>query len=178
MNDANKSAAPSQSASVYDINVVASALSASRGTRSVVLLSGAFDLIHGGHVRFLNRVREQADIVVVGVNSDERIRAKKGETRPVIPEEERAFLVQSLKCVDYVFIKRDSFIPHVIDVLAPDKLIFTIEHEENAASDTVLHKKYAELYPSIELVFLNREGKGFSTTKIISDILKRNSVQI
>ncbi|MBK8179765.1 MAG: adenylyltransferase/cytidyltransferase family protein [Planctomycetes bacterium] len=68
----------------------------------VVLANGCFDLLHVGHVRYLEDARSRGDLLVVALNSDASVRANKGPGRPVIPLEERAEIVASLRAVDYV----------------------------------------------------------------------------
>lgn len=95
-----------------------------RGPRAegqkVALANGVFDLIHVGHVRYLEAARAMADILVVAVNSDASTRANKGEGRPVVPEDERAELVAALGCVDHVLIFDDRTVVPVIRGLRPD----------------------------------------------------------
>ncbi|GIV10263.1 MAG: ADP-heptose synthase [Fimbriimonadales bacterium] len=67
-----------------------------------VLTNGCFDLLHVGHLRYLQEARRLGDLLVVGVNSDESVRRLKGDPRPFVPEAERAELVAGLECVDYV----------------------------------------------------------------------------
>jgi cytidyltransferase-like protein len=71
---------------------------------SIVLGSGVFDLLHRGHITYLQRLREHGDIVVVMVKPDERVRFGKGTDRPVLPEADRAAMVDAVKGVDYVFV--------------------------------------------------------------------------
>lgn len=87
----------------------------------VVSTNGCFDLLHVGHLRYLQAARALGDVLVVGVNSDESVRGLKGDTRPVVPEAERAELLAGLECVDHVFLfdelRPDAFLaelrPHV-----------------------------------------------------------------
>jgi rfaE bifunctional protein nucleotidyltransferase chain/domain len=72
--------------------------------RRLVFANGAFDLLHAGHVRYLQAARREGDFLVVGVNSDESVRLSKGPSRPVVPEDERAEIVAALSCVDAVVI--------------------------------------------------------------------------
>src|ERR1700687_520679 len=67
--------------------------------RRVVFANGAFDLLHAGHVRYLEAAREKGDWLVVGVNSDESVRRAKGPARPIVPEPERAEVVAGVGCV-------------------------------------------------------------------------------
>lgn len=86
----------------------------------VVLTNGVFDLLHVGHLRYLEAARAHGDVLVAAVNSDASTRAYKGPTRPVIPEDERAELVGALECVDYVVVFEERDVIAVIDALRPD----------------------------------------------------------
>jgi D-beta-D-heptose 7-phosphate kinase/D-beta-D-heptose 1-phosphate adenosyltransferase len=70
--------------------------------KRIVMTNGCFDLLHIGHIRYLQEARRQGDILVVALNSDRSMRAIKGPKRPLIPEEERAEILAALACVDYV----------------------------------------------------------------------------
>lgn len=90
-----------------------------RGLR-VALANGVFDLIHVGHVRYLEAAKALADVLVVAVNSDASTRANKGAGRPVVPEGERAELVAALGCVDHVLVFDEQTVVPVIRALRPD----------------------------------------------------------
>lgn len=74
---------------------------------SIVLTSGTFDILHVGHLRYLMLAKSYGDILIVAVNSDEYVRAKKGFDRPIIPQNERAELIAGLACVDIVIVVSD-----------------------------------------------------------------------
>ena len=74
----------------------------------IVLTNGVFDLLHLGHLRYLERARSLGDVLVVGVNSDESTRRMKGATRPLVPANERAELLAALTCVDFVTIFEET----------------------------------------------------------------------
>ncbi|MDY7229989.1 adenylyltransferase/cytidyltransferase family protein [Hyalangium rubrum] len=88
--------------------------------RTVALANGIFDLLHVGHVRYLQGARELADVLVVAVNSDASTRAYKGPGRPYIPEAERAELVAALSCTDRVIVFDEPNVRSVIRALKPD----------------------------------------------------------
>jgi D-beta-D-heptose 7-phosphate kinase/D-beta-D-heptose 1-phosphate adenosyltransferase len=91
--------------------------------RLVVFTNGVFDLLHPGHVRYLQAARREGDALIVGVNSDRSVRANKGPTRPITPQNERAEIVAALACVDAVVIF-DEETPHAtIAALQPDVLV-------------------------------------------------------
>ncbi|WNG46361.1 adenylyltransferase/cytidyltransferase family protein [Archangium minus] len=88
--------------------------------KTVALANGVFDLIHVGHVRYLEGAKELADYLVVAVNSDASTRAYKGPGRPHIPEGERAEMVAALACTDRVLIFDEPNVRHIIRALKPD----------------------------------------------------------
>ncbi|WNG35939.1 adenylyltransferase/cytidyltransferase family protein [Archangium violaceum] len=88
--------------------------------KTVALANGVFDLIHVGHVRYLEGAKELADYLVVAVNSDASTRAYKGPGRPHIPEGERAEMVAALACTDRVLIFEEPNVRHIIRALKPD----------------------------------------------------------
>ena len=91
--------------------------------RKVVFTNGVFDLLHPGHVRYLQDARREGDALVVAINSDRSTRAIKGPARPITPEQERAEVVAALVCVDAVTVF-DEDDPHaIISRLRPDVLV-------------------------------------------------------
>lgn len=91
--------------------------------KRVVFTNGCFDLLHIGHVRYLEDAKREGDILIVGVNSDSSTRRLKGRGRPVIPEDERAEIVASLEAVDYVTIFDEADPLNLIRELLPDLLV-------------------------------------------------------
>lgn len=90
---------------------------------TVVFTNGVFDVMHPGHVRYVQAAKAQGDALIVGVNSDRSVRANKGPSRPIVRAEERAELVAALACVDAVVVF-DEDTPHqVISRLQPDVLV-------------------------------------------------------
>jgi len=88
--------------------------------RSVAMANGLFDLLHVGHLRYLEAARHEADLLVVAVNSDASARRLKGPTRPVTPERERAELIGGFACVDYVTIFGEKTVEPLLRALRPD----------------------------------------------------------
>jgi D-beta-D-heptose 7-phosphate kinase/D-beta-D-heptose 1-phosphate adenosyltransferase len=93
-----------------------------RGLR-VVFTNGVFDLLHPGHVRYLQTARSLGDVLIVGVNSDRSVRENKGPSRPIIPERERAEVLEALSVVDAAVIFDDPTPQAIIDRLRPDVLV-------------------------------------------------------
>jgi rfaE bifunctional protein nucleotidyltransferase chain/domain len=99
------------------------------------MTSGSFDLTHIGHARYLEEAKQYGDILVVGVDSDEKIRQRKGDTRPIVPDTERMELLAHIKPVDLVTIKHaDEPKWELIKRVSPDTLIVT---EETYSEETL-----------------------------------------
>jgi len=89
----------------------------------IVFTNGVFDLLHPGHVRYLQQSRRLGDALIVGVNTDRSVRAIKGESRPVTPEDERAEILAALACVDVVVLFDEETPYALIKRLQPDVLV-------------------------------------------------------
>ncbi len=87
--------------------------------KEVVMANGCFDLLHVGHVRYLEAARMEGDLLVVAVNSDASVRQIKGPPRPFVPQGERMELVAALEAVDYVFLFHDLTLDRVLFRLKP-----------------------------------------------------------
>lgn len=116
---------------------------------NVVLTSGSFDLIHLGHVKYLARAKEFGDVLVVGVDSDAKIRERKGDDRPLVPERERLEMLAYQRPVDLLYLKQPSD-PRwaLIKAVRPDVLIVTADH---SYSETDL-EQLREYCGSIEIL--------------------------
>lgn len=90
-----------------------------RGQR-IVLANGCFDLLHAGHVRYLEAARQEGDVLVVGLNSDASVAGLKGSGRPLLPASARARLVAALAAVDYAVVFDSSTVAPLIEALRPD----------------------------------------------------------
>ena len=88
--------------------------------RTIALANGLFDLLHVGHVRYLEAASREADVLVVGINSDASARALKGPGRPILPEAERAEIVAALACADHVFVFDEPNVEAALLLLRPD----------------------------------------------------------
>lgn len=91
----------------------------SKGNR-IALANGVFDLLHVGHVRYLQAARRRADRLVVALNSDASARSLKGSGRPVLPQRDRAEIVAALECVDYVTLFGETTATRLVAAIAPD----------------------------------------------------------
>jgi rfaE bifunctional protein nucleotidyltransferase chain/domain len=91
-----------------------------REGRTIAFANGCFDVLHVGHVRYLQGARAEADRLIVAINSDASTRGLKGEGRPILDERARAELVAALACVDYVVIFDDPTVDRLLNLLKPD----------------------------------------------------------
>jgi rfaE bifunctional protein nucleotidyltransferase chain/domain len=101
-------------------SLAATVRSARQSGRTVAFANGCFDLLHVGHVRYLEAAAQEADILVVAINDDQSVRVLKGENRPILAAEHRAELVAALRCVDYVVIFPEPSVGPLIELLKPD----------------------------------------------------------
>lgn len=112
--------------------------------RKVVATHGCFDILHAGHVTYLHQAREQGDLLLVGLNGDESVRALKGPTRPVNCETDRANILAALRCVDAVCVYPETRAVNFLKVAQPDVYVkggdYTLETlnpEERGVVQTV-----------------------------------------
>src|SRR5262245_16230805 len=90
------------------------------GGKTIAFANGCFDLLHAGHVRYLQGAASEADRLVVAINDDASVEALKGPRRPVMPASDRAELVGALRCVDYVVVFGDQTVERLLMLLKPD----------------------------------------------------------
>jgi rfaE bifunctional protein nucleotidyltransferase chain/domain len=126
----------------------------------VALANGVFDLLHVGHVRYLEGAKAFADVLVVAINSDASTRRNKGPTRPVIPEAERAELVAALACTDYVLLFDEPDVRGVIRALRPDVQVKGTDY----TPDTIPERAEVESYGG--RVAVAGDPKDHSTTEL------------
>jgi rfaE bifunctional protein nucleotidyltransferase chain/domain len=142
--------------------------------RSVVLTNGLFDLLHVGHVDYLQRARELGDVLIVGLNSDDSARRLRGEKRPIVPQKERACLVAALACVDYVTIFEEDTAEKLVETLKPDVYVkaedYTVD-EERGAGKALPEARIVTAYGGE--VHILPYLPGYSTTNTIETILQR-----
>lgn len=103
--------------SIDDASMVSS--SAKEKKQTVVFTNGCFDILHAGHVHYLNQAKALGDILIVGLNSDASVKSYKGDKRPINNEKDRAYVLASLKAVDFVVIFNESTPETLISKLQP-----------------------------------------------------------
>ncbi|MDD4061932.1 MAG: D-glycero-beta-D-manno-heptose 1-phosphate adenylyltransferase, partial [Kiritimatiellae bacterium] len=130
---------------------------------SVVFTNGCFDLLHMGHVNYLQQAREHGTCLVVAINSDASVQKLKGPTRPVIGEDERARMLAALECIDFVTIFDEDTPDALLELFRPEVLV------KGGSTDVIVGKDFVEKYGGkvqrLDLI------AGMSTTDIINRIL-------
>ncbi len=142
-----------------------------------VFTNGVFDILHAGHVRYLQAARALGDCLIVGLNSDTSARALKGEQHPIVPQVERAEVLAALACVDYIIVFDDVTAEQLVEMLRPEVYVKGGDYsrgdsEQRTANSKVppeakIVERYGgrvELFPLVE---------GMSTTNIIAEIVMR-----
>lgn len=136
-------------------------------SKNIVFTNGCFDILHRGHVQYLEEAKALGDLLVVGLNSDASIKALKGKNRPINSQDDRAYLLASLECVDYVIIF-DELTPYkLIQEISPRFLVKGRDYENKE----VVGSEFAQEVRLLDFV----DGK--STTKIIEKIKGGNNAQ-
>jgi D-beta-D-heptose 7-phosphate kinase / D-beta-D-heptose 1-phosphate adenosyltransferase len=129
--------------------------------QKIAFTNGCFDVLHAGHVQYLHEARSQADVLVVGLNSDASVRSLKGPTRPVQPLAARAAVLSGLQAVDFVAVFDDETPLRLIHAFRPDVLVKGADYQK----DEVVGADFVESYGGrVHLAALHR---GFSTTTLI-----------
>lgn len=141
-----------------------------RAGRRVVFTNGVFDLLHPGHVRYLQAARAEGDALIVGINSDRSVSAIKGPTRPITPEGERAEILTALACVDAVVAFDEDTPAEIIRLVQPDVLVKGADW----AADKIIGRDTVEARGGT-VVRVPVEA-GWSTSAIIERVRRTHSI--
>tara|TARA_B100001287_G_C22498466_1_gene442415 strand:- start:76 stop:474 length:399 start_codon:yes stop_codon:yes gene_type:complete len=129
-----------------------------------IFVNGTFDLLHRGHLELLNYAKSLGDFLCVGIDTDDRVREKKGEKRPIYNQEERKFFLENLKSVDEVkFFSNDDELRDLIKEYKPDIMMVGSDWK----GKSVIGSYYAS-----KLIFFDRISN-YATTRTIEDIINR-----
>lgn len=151
-----------------------------RQRKRIVLTNGHFDLLHVGHLRYLQAARELGDVLVVGVNDDAGTTRRKGPRRPILPEEERAELLAALACVDYVVVFSEPTAERLVWLLRPDLYVkggdYALTEDDLAAGkaplpEAAVARGYGGAVRTLPLV------PGHSTSAIERAIVERAALE-
>ncbi len=151
---------------VLELNEVKQIASLAKSVgKKIVFTNGCFDLIHGGHIEFLQQAKKKGDLLILGLNSDESVRAIKGEGRPIKSQEERANILSALQDVDYITVFNETTPESLIREIRPDILVKGDDYK----LEDVVGREIVEGYGAkVELIPI---VKGLSTTQTVDKIL-------
>ncbi len=135
------------------INLADFAIDAYQDSINLVLTTGAFDMLHPGHVRYLWRASEQGDYLIVGIDSDKRVRSAKGEHRPFFHEKDRSIVVAGLGFVDLVCVFDNM--KELLDTVLPTTLVVSPTSTEDASFDRKMYAKNR----GIKIVEISEQAK-------------------
>jgi D-beta-D-heptose 7-phosphate kinase/D-beta-D-heptose 1-phosphate adenosyltransferase len=136
--------------------------------KTIVFTNGCFDILHRGHVEYLNLSKELGDILVLGLNSDKSVRILKGEGRPLVPEEDRAFILSQLISVDAVSIFEEETPHNLLRVVSPDILVKGGDYTLEEVVGREIVEEYNGKIVTVPVI------TGTSTTNVIEKIKSTN----
>jgi len=132
--------------------------------KKIVFTNGCFDILHSGHLSYLEKAKEFGDILIVGVNSDQSVKKLKGKKRPIINEKERAFLIAGLEVVDYVVIFNEETPLRLIESIKPNTLVKGSDYQ----NQTIVG---SEIVQEVQLVdFVTGKSSSNIIRKILEDV--------
>jgi rfaE bifunctional protein nucleotidyltransferase chain/domain len=135
----------------------------SRG-RKIAFANGCFDVLHVGHVRYLQAAAEVADVLIVGVNSDASVRELKGEGRPVMKESERAEIISAIRGVSYVTVFSDRSPARLLQAMRPDFQCKGTDYTADSVPEAAIVRAYGGR------VVIVGDPKDHSTTGILDEL--------
>lgn len=145
---------------ITNIKELKEILNKKHNDKKIVFTNGCFDILHRGHVEYLQKAKELGDLLVIGLNGDSSVKRLKGESRPINNEKDRAIILSALECVDYIIIFYEDTPFELIKKLRPDILVKGGDYK----IENVIGREYAKETILIDFV------EGYSTTKIIKNI--------
>lgn len=172
MSPTDKQPKPEAASRILERNrLIARVAIARRAGARIVFANGCFDVLHVGHVRYLEAARALGDLLVVGINSDEQVRALKGGGRPLVPERERAEIIASLRAVDLVTIFQEPTVEALLLMLRPDIHAKGTDY----TVDTVPERDVVRSYGG--RVAIVGDPKDHSSTEMIKEVCDRQNAE-
>ena len=155
-------------APILDERALADALAQERAAgRTIAFANGCFDVLHVGHLRFLQDAARQADVLLVGINGDQSVRALKGAGRPVMNEAERAEIISAIRGVSYVTIFHDRSPGRLIGDLKPDVHCKGTDYTPDSVPEAAIVRSYGGR------VAIVGDAKTHSTTDMLEKMRER-----
>ncbi len=132
--------------------------------KKIVFTNGCFDILHRGHVEYLQKARELGDLLILGLNSDDSVKRLKGNDRPINNEIDRAIVLAALECINYISIFDEDTPLELIKIVKPDILVKGGDYK----IENVVGREYSKETVLIDFV------DGYSTTNIIKKLIVNN----
>lgn len=118
--------------------------------KKIVLIQGVYDMLHIGHIRFLEKGKESGDVLIVGLDSDTLTKKRKGDGRPIYPEDERAATLLALECVDFVILREiNDDIDYLAKQIHPDVLVISTSTQDFENYEQVMREKHKDFCKEI-----------------------------
>lgn len=133
--------------------------------KTVVFTNGCFDILHCGHISYLNMARKQGDVLILGMNTDASVKRNKGDDRPINGEQDRAEVLAALECIDYVVLFDENEPGSLIEALLPDVLVKGEDWAHYVSGREAVEAAGGK-------VVLEKMAEGRSTTGMIEKILR------
>ena len=153
---------------VLDLESLAAKVSKARANgKTVVFTNGAFDLIHVGHIRYLQGAAELGDLLLCAINSDKSVQLLKGDKRPIMPLDERLEIVAAIECVDFVTSFDEPNVENLLRTIKPDIHAKGTDYTEDTVPEVEVVRSYGGK------VAITGDPKDHNTTDIISTILEK-----
>ena len=137
--------------------------------KKIVFTNGCFDILHCGHVQYLEKAKSLGDYLVIGINSDKSVRKIKGAKRPITPQNERAGILAALASTNFIVIFNEPTPLKLIEALKPHLLIKGGDWKENNIVGADIVKCYRGKVKTIPFI------KNYSTSKVIKFIIQKNA---
>ena len=134
--------------------------------KTVVFTNGCFDILHSGHINYLYQAAQLADILIIGINSDNSVKKLKGDSRPINPEKERAEILSALEFTDYIIIFDEPDPEKTLEIIKPDIHVKGGDYR----IEEIPERKIVESYGGKVLILNNYPG--YSTTGMIEKIIR------
>jgi D-glycero-beta-D-manno-heptose 1-phosphate adenylyltransferase len=136
--------------------------------KTIVLANGCFDLLHVGHIRYLKGARQLGDVLIVGLNNDDSVRQLKGLGRPLMPEGERAEILEAISCVDYIVIFSEPNVERLLLRIRPDIHCKGTDYTADSVPEREVVRSYGGK------VAIVGDPKNHSTRDLIQEVVKKS----
>jgi len=147
------------------IDLIALCSQYKKDNKKIIMTNGCFDILHVGHVHILKESRKMGDLLIVALNSDKSINSIKGNNRPIMKQDERAYILSNLESVSHIFIFDEETPEKIICEILPDILVKGSDYKDKEVAGEDCLRKHNKKVVLVDLL------DGYSSTNIINKIL-------